>query len=158
MIATIATDKSGFSEDLLVKDKLGFTIQPWVQTNKYNKLNIQQSEKEALREVYRENLKIRNAENIILDQIEIKKSGLYFFTLQISTVFNPWKKGIDKIKLMKNEDGLIYSSLPILNQEWGMTISTSALVKNGETIRIILEGTEDYQYSLFKVKIRITKV
>ena len=41
----IATDKSGFSEDLLVKDKLGFTIQPWVQTNKYNKLNIQQSEK-----------------------------------------------------------------------------------------------------------------
>lgn len=154
----IATDKSGFSEDLLVKDKLGFTIQPWVQTNKYNKLNIQQSEKESLREVYRENLKIRNAENIILDQIEIKKSGLYFFTLQISTVFNPWKKGIDKIKLMKNEDSLIYSSLPILNQEWGMTISTSALVKNGETIRIILEGTEDYQYSLFKVKIRITKV
>ena len=71
----IATDKSGFSEDLLVKDKLGFTIQPWVQTNKYNKLNIQQSEKETLREVYRENLKIRNAENIILDQIEIKKSG-----------------------------------------------------------------------------------
>lgn len=154
----IATDKSGFSEDLLVKDKLGFTIQPWVQTNKYNKLNIQQSEKEALREVYRENLKIRNAENIILDQIEIKKSGLYFFTLQISTVFNPWKKGTDKIKLMKNEDSLIYSSLPILNQEWEMTISTSALVKNGETIRIILEGTEDYQYSLFKVKIRITKV
>lgn len=154
----IATDKSGFSEDLLVKDKLGFTIQPWVQTNKYNKLNIQQSEKESLREVYRENLKIRNAENIILDQIEIKKSGLYFFTLQISTVFNPWKKGIDKIKLMKNEDSLIYSSLPILNQEWEMTISTSALVKNGETIRIILEGTEDYQYSLFKVKIRITKV
>lgn len=154
----IATDKSGFSEDLLVKDKLGFTIQPWVQTNKYNKLNIQQSEKEALREVYRENLKIRNAENIILDQIEIKKSGLYFFTLQISTVFNPWKKGTDKIKLMKNEDSLIYSSIPTLNQEWGMTISTSALVKNGETIRIILEGTEDYQYSLFKVKIRITKV
>lgn len=154
----IATDKSGFSEDLLVKDKLGFTIQPWVQTNKYNKLNIQQSEKEALREVYRENLKIRNAENIILDQIEIKKSGLYFFTLQISTIFNPWKKGTDKIKLMKNEDSLIYSSIPILNQEWEMTISTSALVKNGETIRIILEGTEDYQYSLFKVKIRITKV
>lgn len=154
----IATDKSGFSEDLLVKDKLGFTIQPWVQTNKYNKLNIQQSEKEALREVYRENLKIRNAENIILDQIEIKKSGLYFFTLQISTVFNPWKKGTDKIKLMKNEDSLIYSSIPTLNQEWGMTISTSALVKNGESIRIILEGTEDYQYSLFKVKIRITKV
>lgn len=154
----IATDKSGFSEDLLVKDKLGFTIQPWVQTNKYNKLNIQQSEKESLREVYRENLKIRNAENIILDQIEIKKSGLYFFTLQISTVFNPWKKGTDKIKLMKNEDSLIYSSLPILNQEWEMTISTSALVKNGGTIRIILEGTEDYQYSLFKVKIRITKV
>lgn len=154
----IATDKSGFSEDLLVKDKLGFTIQPWVQTNKYNKLNIQQSEKETLREVYRENLKIRNAENIILDQIEIKKSGLYFFTLQISTVFNPWKKGTDKIKLMKNEDSLIYSSIPILNQEWEMTISTSALVKNGETIRIILEGTEDYQYSLFKVKIRITKV
>lgn len=154
----IATDKSGFSEDLLVKDKLGFTIQPWVQTNKYNKLNIQQSEKESLREVYRENLKIRNAENIILDQIEIKKSGLYFFTLQISTIFNPWKKGTDKIKLMKNEDSLIYSSIPILNQEWEMTISTSALVKNGETIRIILEGTEDYQYSLFKVKIRITKV
>lgn len=154
----IATDKSGFSEDLLVKDKLGFTIQPWVQTNKYNKLNIQQSEKESLREVYRENLKIRNAENIILDQIEIKKSGLYFFTLQISTVFNPWKKGTDKIKLMKNEDSLIYSSIPTLNQEWEMTISTSALVKNGETIRIILEGTEDYQYSLFKVKIRITKV
>lgn len=154
----IATDKSGFSEDLLVKDKLGFTIQPWVQTNKYNKLNIQQSEKEALREVYRENLKIRNAENIILDQIEIKKSGLYFFTLQISTIFNPWKKGTDKIKLMKNEDSLIYSSIPILNQEWEMTVSTSALVKNGETIRIILEGTEDYQYSLFKVKIRITKV
>lgn len=154
----VATDKSGFSEDLLAKDKLGFTIQPWVQTNKYNKLNIQQSEKEELREVYRENLKIRNAENIILDQIEIKKSGLYFFTLQISTVFNPWKKGTDKIKLMKNEDSLIYSSLPILNQEWEMTISTSALVKNGETIRIILEGTEDYQYSLFKVKIRITKV
>ena len=154
----IATDKSGFSEDLLVKDKLGFTIQPWVQTNKYNKLNIQQSEKEVLREVYRENLKIRNAENIILDQIEIKKSGLYFFTLQISIVFNPWKKGTDKIKLMKNEDSLIYSSIPTLNQEWEMTISTSALVKNGETIRIILEGTEDYQYSLFKVKIRITKV
>lgn len=154
----VATDKSGFSEDLLVKDKLGFTIQPWVQTNKYNKLNIQQSEKEELREVYRENLKIRNAENIILDQIEIKKSWLYFFTLQISTIFNPWKKGTDKIKLMKNEDNLIYSSLPILNQEWEMTISTSALVKNGETIRIILEGTEDYQYSLFKVKIRITKV
>ncbi len=154
----VATDKSGFSEDLLVKDKLGFTIQPWVQTNKYNKLNIQQSEKEELREVYRENLKIRNAENIILDQIEIKKSGLYFFTLQISTVFNPWKKGTDKIKLMKNEESLIYSSIPILNQEWGMTVSTSALVKNGETIRIILEGTEDYQYSLFKVKIRITKV
>ncbi len=154
----VATDKSGFSEDLLVKDKLGFTIQPWVQMNKYNKLNIQQSEKEELREVYRENLKIRNAENIILDQIEIKKSGLYFFTLQISIVFNPWKKGTDKIKLMKNEDSLIYSSIPTLNQEWGMTISTSALVKNGETIRIILEGTEDYQYSLFKVKIRITKV
>lgn len=154
----VATDKSGFSEDLLVKDKLGFTIQPWVQTNKYNKLNIQQSEKEELREVYREKLKIGNAENIILDQIEIKKSGLYFFTLQISTVFNPWKKGTDKIKLMKNEDSLIYSSIPTLNQEWGMTISTSALVKNGETIRIILEGTEDYQYSLFKVKIRITKV
>ena len=127
----IATDKSGFSEDLLVKDKLGFTIQPWVQTNKYNKLNIQQSEKETLREVYRENLKIRNAENIILDQIEIKKSGLYFFTLQISTVFNPWKKGTDKIKLMKNEESLIYSSIPTLNQEWGMTVSTSALVKNG---------------------------
>lgn len=154
----VATDKSGFSEDLLVKDKLGFTIQPWVQTNKYNKLNIQQSEKEELREVYREKLKIGNAENIILDQIEIKKSGLYFFTLQISTVFNPWKKGTDKIKLMKNEDSLIYSSIPTLNQEWEMTISTSALVKNGETIRIILEGTEDYQYSLFKVKIRITKV
>lgn len=154
----VATDKSGFSEDLLVKDKLGFTIQPWVQMNKYNTLNIQQSEKEELREVYRENLKIRNAENIILDQIEIKKSGLYFFTLQISIVFNPWKKGTDKIKLMKNEDSLIYSSIPTLNQEWGMTISTSALVKNGETIRIILEGTEDYQYSLFKVKIRITKV
>ncbi len=154
----VATDKNGFSEDLLVKDKLGFTIQPWVQTNKYNKLNIQQSEKEELREVYRENLKIRNSENIILDQIEIKKSGLYFFTLQISTVFNPWKKGTDKIKLMKNEESLIYSSLPILNQEWGMTVSTSALVKNGETIRIILEGTEDYEYSLFKVKIRITKV
>lgn len=154
----VVTDKSGFSEDLLVKDKLGFTIQPWVQTNKYNKLNIQQSEKEALREVYRENLKIRNAENIILDQIEIKKSGLYFFTLQISTVFNPWKKGTDKIKLMKNEESLIYSSIPILNQEWGMTVSTSALVKNGESIRIILEGTEDYQYSLFKVKIRTVKV
>ena len=154
----IATDKSGFSEDLLVKDKLGFTIQPWVQTNKYNKLKIQQSEKDTLREVYRENLKIRNAENIILDQIEIKKSGLYFFTLQISTVFNPWKKGTDKIKLMKNEESLIYSSIPTLNQEWGMTVSTSALVKNGESIRIILEGTEDYQYSLFKVKIRITKV
>nr|DAN51915.1 MAG TPA: hypothetical protein [Caudoviricetes sp.] len=59
---------------------------------------------------------------------------------------------------MKNEDNLIYSSLPILNQEWEMTISTSALVKNGETIRIILEGTEDYQYSLFKVKIRTVKV
>ena len=59
---------------------------------------------------------------------------------------------------MKNEESLIYSSIPILNQEWGMTVSTSALVKNGESIRIILEGTEDYQYSLFKVKIRIVKV
>ena len=98
----VVTDKSGFSEDLLVKDKLGFTIQPWVQTNKYNKLNIQQSEKEALREVYRENLKIRNAENIILDQIEIKKSGLYFFTLQISIVFDQWKKVKDKINFIKN--------------------------------------------------------